>query len=94
MSWLLSCFFMLIIAYNTYQSAKRSGQWSWKEFVIVIVALVAIPLLVAVPLMKMPWTADRPGLATLLAEVVILLAVCALAYFLRKFFPNGKKSGP
>ncbi len=51
MSWLFSCLFMLLIAYNTYQSAKRSGQWSWKEFVIVIVALVAFPIVVVVPLL-------------------------------------------
>ncbi len=92
MSWLFSCLFMLLIAYNTYQSAKRSGQWSWKEFVVVIVALVAFPIVVVVPLFNMPWTTKSPALATLIAEVVIFLGVCVLAYALRKFFPKTKKS--
>jgi predicted permease len=92
MSWLFSCLFVLLIAYNSYRTAKRNGLWSWKEFAIVIVALVAFPLLVTLAMANMPWLNDKPVLFTLIAEVVIILGVCALALILRKFFPTTKKS--
>jgi len=77
MSSLLSVLFFLVIAYNSYQTAKRSGQWNWREFFIVVVALIAFPLVVVVPLFHLQWTTDNPALATLIAEVVIMLSVCA-----------------
>jgi hypothetical protein len=94
MSQIFSCLFLLLIAYNSYQTAKRQGVWSWKEFVIVLVVLGTVPILIVLPLFSSPWLRDKPELATLIATVSILLFVCALAYCLHKFFPAPKKPAP
>jgi hypothetical protein len=94
MSWILSCLFFLALAYSSYLSAKRSGLWSWKEFAIVIVTLVSIPLFVTFVLAHIPWLADKPVWFTLIDEVVLFLSVWKLAMVLRKHFPTAKNPRP
>lgn len=94
MSALLSCLFFLAIAYSSYQTAKRQGLWSWKEFLIVIVSLVAVPVLIVLAVFNMPWFKDKPLLATGIVLTLIILFVCALGYVLAKYFPTAKKSKP
>ena len=91
MGALLACFFFLTIAFNTYRAAKRQGRWSWPQFVVVVVALIVLPITILVPLMHVSWLLDKPAWFTLIATALILLAVCALAFVLKKWWPLPNK---
>jgi len=91
MSAAFSCIFFIALAVNTYYVAKRQGRWSWLQFCVVVVSLVAIPVLILVPLMHLGWLQDKPPLFTLIYTSLILLCVCALAYCLNRFWPLPKK---
>jgi hypothetical protein len=92
MSELFSCLFILMIAFNSYQTAKRQGKWSWLEFFIVVAALIVVPILIVFALMAVPWLQDKPVWFTLIATGLIILSVVALALILRKFPPMAKSA--
>jgi len=94
MGQLLSCLFFVAVAVNTYYAAKRAGRWSWPQFFAVVAALVAVPILIVLPLMGVPWLQDRPVLFTVIATGLIILFVCALAYALKRFWPLPNNPGP
>jgi hypothetical protein len=87
MSSLLSCVFILVLAFNTYYAAKRAGRWSWPQFFVVVAALVLVPVLIVLLLMRVAWLQDKPVLFTLIDVGLIMLFVCALAFALKKFWP-------
>jgi hypothetical protein len=91
MASLLPLLFFVIIAVNTYYSAKRQGRWSWPQFFVVVASLIAIPMLIIWPLMYVPWLQDKPVAFALITTGLIILCVCALAFALNKFWPLRKK---
>jgi hypothetical protein len=92
MASLVSCIFVLVVGYNAYYTAKRSGRWSWPQFFVVVAALVVVPILIVVPLANVSWFNDKPGLFTLIVTTLIILFVCALAFALKKYWPLPKKN--
>jgi flagellar biogenesis protein FliO len=56
--------------------------------------LVAVPILIVLPLMGVPWLQDKPVLFTVIATGLIILFVCALAYALKRFWPLPNNPGP
>jgi hypothetical protein len=77
----------LVLAFTAYRTAKRGGIWSWPEFFIVVVSIVAFPLLLIVPL-SLPrlsqWAGNHPGIAATAILMVIFAFMAVLAYLLRK----------
>lgn len=94
MAWLVSCVFVLVVAFNAYYAAKRAGIWSWPQFFVIIAALVIVPILIVRSLMSVRSLQDNPGLFTLITVSLIMLFVCGLAYALKIFWPlpNKKRS--
>jgi drug/metabolite transporter (DMT)-like permease len=77
----------LLLAFNAYRTAKRSGMWSWSQFFIGVISIVAFPLLLIVPLSHpqlSQWAGNHPGIATTAILTVIFAFVVVLAYLLRK----------
>jgi hypothetical protein len=87
MGSLLSCVFFLAVAFNAYYAAKRAGRWSWPQFFVIVVALVVIPVLITLSLIRVSWLQNKPELFGLIATGLILLFVCAMAFALKKFWP-------
>jgi hypothetical protein len=88
---LLPLLFFVALALNTYYSAKRQGRWSWPQFVVVVVSLVAGPILIIWPLMHVPWLQDKPLWFTFITTTLIIIFVCALAYALKRLWPLPNK---
>jgi hypothetical protein len=85
MSALISVFFFVALAFNTYLAAKRQGTWSWPQFLVTVASLVAIPILIIFSLMHVKWLLERPAAFTLIVSSLILLCVCAFAYALNNW---------
>lgn len=47
---LIPMLFVLMIGYNIYTSAKRSGEWSWRQFLILIGSFAAFSLAFIIPM--------------------------------------------
>jgi hypothetical protein len=90
MSALISCVFFVGLAVSTYLSAKRQGTWSWPQFFVTVVALIAIPVLIILSLKHVGWLLDRPVAFTLIVTILILSFVCAFAYALNKWRSRSK----
>lgn len=75
---------ILLIGFNSYRSAKRSGEWSWRQFFILIGAIVALTAFFIIPLANSEWMQQRPGLLVTIMLGGIFLFVGTIAYLFRK----------
>jgi predicted membrane channel-forming protein YqfA (hemolysin III family) len=76
--------FVLMIGYNSYRIAKRRGEWSWRQFFIVIGSIAVFTVVFIIPLAYSSWMDTRPGLLMTVLLSGIFLFVGTIAYLFRK----------
>jgi len=83
---------VLMIGYSSYSSASRHGEWSWRQFFILIGSFTAFTLVFILPLVNLSWMQKRPELLITVLLSGIFIFVATITYLHRKKppKPNGK----
>jgi len=79
---------VLMIGYNSYSSAQRRGEWSWRQFFILIGSIAIFTVVFIIPLSYSSWMEQHPELLITVLLSGIFIFVAAIAYLFRKKAPN------
>jgi hypothetical protein len=76
--------FYLAIAFHMYRDAKRTGQWSWVRFFVILAAMGIFSAVFIVPVATWGAGAGRPGIVVTVMLSGIVVFVAVLIIVLRK----------